>query len=762
MADEVSEKIDESLDRDKSLPLSQIDEQFYIEHSKRVLSEFNESHVDYFRERDMWLSAARDLRHQWEEGPYQNQSDIHLPYTLTMAKAIHARLYEAFGQSQGFFSVEANNEAYQEREAGIKYFMDWVLAKFINRGDGFKPFLDRFLDDLVYEGSAIAKTTWDVWEHSYKDLEYEVIEEESEELVADQNGDLQRIRIPVTRMKVKNKNVEETKSAPRIAAVDLGDFYMPPGFQSTHLAPWCAHRVYMTDDDMKQRANQGKFNKDAVEEAITKRTSTSTSDDNYSSHSRAKDSVGRLEGINTQQDGSQSVRYDTYNHSIIEFYTKAYVTDEVTDDDMDKVSSKQQEIVYWYHEASDTFLGWTYLYRISPNGKRPFFKADFLPARERAYGLGVSELLYSISMYMDAMHQLKMDNGLLSSLQFGVYRSSSTLKPDVFRVEPGELVPVEDPNDVKFTSFPYLGDFGEKEEMSLRNYGTEILPINDIALGNFGQKGVAGAMRNATGASVVDRQSNIQLSPHLDRIALCIGNALNAIFIMCRERMPNNLFYRVMGEDGSPVFGDARREELMGDYDFNIEVDMMGASEAEKQQRATLMMQTLLNPTWMQLGLVTPGNYYEVLASYLKAYNVKRLHKYITKPQGYDGPPISSQERLFRIVSGMYDNPPIEDTVMMNENHEGAIKDIDYFMQSKLFGLIDDPKGLAALQALYMRHKEMLQMMQNPNPVANISGTQMPNQGGLPALQDGMQPSKNTVGQGPLSAPEGEPNGPIF
>lgn len=762
MAEEISEKIDKSLDRDKSMPLSQIDEDFYIEHAKRVLSEFNESHVDYFREREMWLSAARDLRHQWEEGPYQNQSDIHLPYTITMAKAIHARLYEAFGQSQSFFSVESNNPAYEERESTIKYFMDWVLAKYINRGDGFKPFMDRFLDDLVYDGSAICKTTWDVWEHSYKDLDYEVIEEETDELVADEQGDLQRIRIPVTRMRVKNKNVEETKSAPRIAAIDIGDFYMPAGFQSTHLAPWCAHRVYMTDDDMKERARQGKFNMDAVEEAIQKRTSITSNDDTYSSNSHSKQNIGRLEGVNSQLNGSQSIRYDTYNHSIIEFYTKAYITDEVTDEDMDDIKSKQQEIVYWYHEASSTFLGWTYLYRISPNGKRPFFKADFMPARERAYGLGVSELLYSISMYMDAMHQLKMDNGLLSSLQFGVYRSSSTLKPDTFRVEPGELVPVEDPNDVKFTSFPYLGDFGVQEEQSLRAYGTEILPINDIALGNFSQKGVAGAMRNATGASVVDRQSNIQLNPHLDRIALCIGNALNALFIMCRERMPNNLFYRVMGEDGNPVFGDVRREDLMGDYDFNIEVDMMGASEAEKQQRATLMMQTLLNPTWMQLGLVTPSNYYEVLFNYLRSYNIKRIHKYITKPPEYSGPPVSTQERLFRLVSGMNSPDMIEETVQLSENHEMALKEIDHFMESKLFGLITDPKSIAALQSLYMRHQEMLQIMQNPNPVANISGTQMPNQGGLPALQAGPEPSQGTVGQGPLSVPQGEPNGPVF
>lgn len=93
----------------------------------------------------------------------------------------------------------------------------------------------------------------------------------------------------------------------------------------------------------------------------------------------------------------------------------------------------------------------------------------------------------------------------------------------------------------------------------------------------------------------------------------------------------------------------------------------------------------------------------------------------------------------------------------MDENHEQAIREIDAFMESDLFGAIQDPKALAALQMLYNRHQQMLQVMQNPNPVANASGTQMPNQGGLPALQAG----GDMVGQGPLATPEGEVNGPV-
>lgn len=758
MAEEISEKIDRSLDRDKTMPVATIDEKFYVEHAERVLSEFQETHVDYFRERDMWLSAARDLRHQWEEGPFENNSDIHIPFIFTMAKAIHARLYEAFGQSQGFYSVEARNGAYEERENTIKYFMDYYLSKVTNRGDGFKPFLDRFLDDLSYEGTAIGKLTWDIWEYKYKDVEYETVTEEQEEIFVDEAGDIQRQTIPVTRIEVKDKDVEVTKSAPRIGAIDLGDFKMPPGHCSPNMAPWCSHEIYMTDEQMKEKARQGKWDEDAVEEAITHRTVQDTNQNDRDVGKRSKDSVGQLEGISNHSSSHQSVRYDTLNHEIVEFYTKAYVKKEVSDGDMDDVNERQEEIVFWYHKASRIMLGWTYLHRIAPDGKRPFFKADFIPARQRAFGIGIGELLYSLNMYMDAMHQLKMDNGLLASLQFGVYRASSPLKPDTFRIEPGELVPVEDPNDVNFTSFPYLGTFGQEEEAALRNYATELLPVNDVILGNLGQKGVAGALRNATGASFVDRQSNIQLNPHLDRIALPISNLLNAVFVMCRERMPNQMFFRVTGEDGSPVFGEVSRQDLMGDYDFNIEVDIMGASEAEKQQRATLMMQTLLNPTWMQLGLVTPENYYEVLKQYLTAHNVKRLHKYITKPMQYQGPVLTTNERLFRIASGLYDHPRIEDTVRLEEDHNSAIAEIDAFMESDLFGAIQDPKALAALQSLYSRHQQMLQVMNNPNPVANASGTQMPNQGGLPALEAG----GDMVGQGSLATPEGEVNGPVF
>jgi hypothetical protein len=384
-----------------------------------------------------------------------------------------------------------------------------------------------------------------------------------------------------------------------------------------------------------------------------------------------------------------------------------------------------------------------------------------MPSKERAFGIGIAELLWSLNNHIDAVHNLKLDNGILASLQFGIYRSGSTFKPDTFKIRPGDMIPVEDVNDFKFTNIPYLGQFGENEELSLTGYGEKLLAINDINLGNLTGRGVAGALRNATGASFVDRQANIQLHPHLDRIARELKEFLSDLFILCRSRMDEQLFFRVTGEDGKGVFGDVKREDLRGDFDFTISVDLASSSEAERQQRATLMLQTLLNPTLMQLGLVQPQNLYEVVKEYLIRHQVKSPDTFITKPQGYIGPPLTPEQRIFKLLMGQYDDPRIELTVKPEENHELALATYEKFKESDLFGAFDR-KQLAAFQALTQEHVKFQGLLAGAGGgVPNMSGTQMPLTGGLGGIGPGAVPNANAAEGGPLGSPLGEPNGPV-
>lgn len=734
--------------RDETLKLSMIDVDYLERLIEDQIRSFQLSHEDYFEQRREWLLALRDLRYRYKEGNFEDAADIHVPWTLIMAKALHARIFQIFSQDN-FFAVEANNVAFRDREETITWFMNWVLSKWTNRGSGKSDFTDAWISDVIDEGSGVGKLMWDRWQHKFLDLDLEVTETPDESIFA---TDAEVKVEPTVKTKARIKNVLKTTvhAAPKLATVPIEDFMMPSGGFSVEESPWVANRVYLRDDDMKLRVRQGRFDKDVVEEALERRINRTRSDTSNTRAQEFRRDMANMEGVTPDQGPSH---HEMGHHTIVEWYGRAYVELDVDDETRTDVDILPEEIVVWYHEDLKKIIGWTYLHRLVPSGKRPFYKADFIPSKERAFGIGVAELLFSLNEHIDALHNLKLDNGVLASLPFGVYRANSTFKPDVFRVRPGDMIPVEDVNDFKFTSIPYLGQFGENEELALTGYGEKLLAVNDINLGNLTGRGVAGALRNATGASFVDRQANIQLHPHLDRIARVLKMLLSDLFILCRSRMDDQLFFRVTGEDGAGVFGDIRREDLSGDYDFTIAVNLAAASEAEKQQRATLMLQTLLNPTLMQVGIVQPANLYEVVKEYLIRNNIRSPDTYITKPVGYAGPPLTIEQRIFKIVIGQTENPPIELSVRPEENHELALAQYDKIKQSDLYGIMTKIQR-GALEEVIAAHQKYMQLAAGGlTGIPNISGTQMPGTGGLPAV--------TPEDQGPLAAPEGEPNGPV-
>lgn len=742
--------------RDETLKLSDIDTDYLERLIKDQADNFISTFAQYFEDRSEWLQGLRDYKYRHHDGFFDNCSDVHIPYSQTMAKAMHARIFQVFSV-QNLFNVESLNQMFEDKEDLVKFFMNWTLSKWVNRGKGKAQVIDDFILDFCEDGSATFKLGWDRWQDTYLDLDIvsEEVPDDAASIFLGEEGAEIEDRAPQVRSRIRNKKVTKVKAGPAIGTISNDDLMMPPGFRDPQTSPWAIHRIEMTDDELKYRVTTKRFHEEVVDEALERGGDIYPNRDDEAYNSRKR--FERLEGVN--DNNHYNLGDEVGKHEIYEWYGKAYVGPEVDDDTFRDIKELPQEIVVWYHVKLRKILGWTYLHRMSPSGNRPLYKADFMPSKERPYGIGVGELLWSINNHMDNVHNIKLDNAILASMQFGYYRAGSSFKPDTFEIAPGVLLPVEDVNDIKFQSLPYLGNFAEGEEQTLDAYGGKLLAINDVNLGNLSGKGVAGALRNATGANFIDRQANIQLNPHLDRIARIMDKMLSDLFILARSRMDAELFFRVTGEDGKPIFGDVKKEDLVGDYDFVVDTELAASSEQERQQRATLMMQTFLNPGLQQLGIVTPGNSYELAKKYLIAHNVRNPDKFITKPADYQGPPMTPESRIFKILMGEGSIPPIEDTVRLEEDHDLALQKYERFRESDQFGLLG-PEQVADFSDLVQRHEEFKATLDSGQGLPNAAGTQFSNDGGLPAL-GGQIPDAGQAEGGPLGSPEGEPNGPV-
>lgn len=735
------DQLEEVTPRDQTISLGKIDEEYIARLAKDTWIKTTIYREIYNKRKQLFEEAWRNLVRDDESGPWDGSSNFHVPLVLIYGKAVHARLWQIFSNPSGFFSVKSRTEAYLDKEASVKMFMDWVWNHRGNGGLGFKREMDRWLWDVVFVGSGYLKSYWKKEVREFSDTVPTAVIKQSMRFNSENTTGFPDIEIKTVDKEADRVEILESPQVRRILHEDIA---LPLGEHDPQESSFVITRVFMTDEDLKIKAQQGIYDQDAVDASL------GHTEDIYRQAERAGDTKQQR----ASDDGIQLDQYDKQLHVIYEYYGKAYVAESVNEQEA-RLDEKltQREIVAWVHKATNRVLGWTYLSRISPSGLRPLFKADYVTFPDRSEGVGVQELLYDTNRHIDSIYNLRVDAGTLASLPMFAYRSSSSLKPALMRMRPGQGIPVDDINDMKQFNFPSLTGFGYQEEATLTSYAEKILALSELNLGRAPEK--VGALRNATGANVLNAESQIQLEIHFDRIAHCVSRLLQFLFVLCRERMPDTLFYRVTGDKGEPIFQKTTpREDLRGEYDFEIGVDILGQSQLEKQQQSTLMMQTLINPVFTQTGIVQPPNLYALAKNFLKANKVSRIDTYLSEPQGYQEV-VTPAERCYRIAIGNFMNPPIVDTVQLGEDHDKALAFYQSFHDSDEFGLLRTPEQLQAFQGLIERANQLKQA-QMAGSTPNTAGTQVP--------QVGMQAAPAAIGGGGTSLqgkPTGVPNGPV-
>lgn len=735
----------ENPDRYQTLDISKIDAKFYGSHVKKMWQEGSADRDHYLQKREEWTALWRSLEPQYREGPWENSANYHVPIVLTYGKAIHARMWQLFSDRYGFFDVDARREAFRDREIPVKNFMNWVWNHWANNKTGCKSTMIDFLWNLVFDGSGIVKLLWQKDVHQY--LDSVSVKETEERMVFDRQNLTGRVEQSVT-FEDEDRVVTKVNEYPELVNIDIEDIILPVGQRDPQTSDFVIHRIEADDQYLKDMVREKRFDKDVVDRVISVTKSSLALTDAYG---YIKQERRFLDGYNNMPSSEEREK-----HVILEYSGKAFVTPEYSDDLNKDLEKFEQEVIIWVHDATCEVLGWTYLYRVNPSGQRLLFKSDFLTFPDRSFGVGVPELLHDISVNVDALYNLRVDNGTISTLGWGVYRSSSGLKPDVININPGELYPVDDVNDIKMQQFPYLGSFGQTEEQNLKSYAEGLLSVNELNLGQIPRQ--VGALRNATGSNLLASESSIQLQIHFDRLALTLDKMLQSMFKLCRQRMPEEIYYRVTGDLGEPLFGKVNKRDLEGEYDFNISVDVLGQSRVERQQAATLKMQTLMNPVFMQTGIVQPKNLYSLAREFLKANNVERVDEFITMPPDYTGEQISAGERFYRIYAGLVDG--IEDTIRLDENHEKALKIYEAFKANdNIYGQMQ-PAQVAALERVIEKHQQLLAAQQAPGMLNNVTGMQLP-PGGLGAVSPTIGGGGETLQAQQTAQGLGTPNGPM-
>lgn len=639
--------------------------------------------------RQTWLERQQEFLADWDEflpstdqGAFNGSSNLHLPMPFIVIKTLHARFLQALLGIDPPFTVKARREDAVERSAMVQEVMEYAIKDWANCYEGAYEALDDWVWQWLSTGSGILKQRWDVEYTRFMDVQQVAVPAAPRSEI-DENG----IEILVPQTKMKEKEVAVTKKkfeGPVFENILNEDFVMIGGKGNPQKADACFHREMLTASQLWTLVDRNVFDEDAVEKVIR-----GGKDHNAGNVTGAIKYQRAMNAGKSQVDSE--VELDRYE--ILESYLKLDVDD----------SGINSDIVCWVHPRSGEILRATYLNRINKSGERPFSKIDFHRRAGEDYGIGMVEIMHPLSIEMDAMHNMRIDFGMISSMPFGFYRPTSSINPETINLEPGALIPVDNPQtDVYFPNLGNRTSFGFQEEAALQNMVERLTGISDLSLGLQSSQGAA---RTATGARAILGEANANLDVHLRRLNLGWKKTLDYLLHMLQQRLPDGFSFRLTGDDGSNYWAYiAQKEDICGDFDFEVSPNTSSSNKSIQVENAQQIMQITSNPLDIQLGVVNPNGRYEAIKNYLSTIGVKDYGKFINKPAI---PRIfSPQEEVNRILRGV-DTP-----VTPQSDHEGYMEYYQYLISQPEILSQFSQQDISLLKIQAAKHEQMMQAME--------------------------------------------------
>lgn len=720
-------------------------------------------------DRQRWMSRQERYLSTWDDflsynrkGLWEESSNLHLPLTLQITQAVHARFKEAIFSVKPWWVLLPIEKMDIERIKNIDTVMHWSVQNYVNNKKGIDTVIDDWLHDVIHIGWGIVKRRWSLMQRKAIVLE-EVSQEEKEKNLdgLEQLAELKRKEemgeeLNEEESEVISKEVEKIITVfdgPMIERWPHEDFLMPgyandvSDLNEMHMIGF-DYRI--SKSEFLYKAEIGMFKKEWCADII--KTGGVREPGQMSTDMYGKENLKR------KQDAYQGVETVDAKAGVKQLQnTEIMLRYDIDEDGYD------EEIVVQFNTDTDKICGFNFLDRMVLDGKRPAHKADFIRRPGRTYSLGLLEVLYPLNEELDSMHNMRQDFGTLSNIPFFFFRSGSGMKPEKMRLEPGVGIPLDDPqNDVNFPRLNNSTVWGFQEEQNLVTWAEKVTSITAMNSGLPSQR--VGASRTSSGMSALLNESNLNLNVKLGRFKNAFSELLRGHLGDLQQRMPNNLKIRVLGADanlefgmgGDPIFITPTREDIAGGVDFYLCANAANSNRELEQQKAMQHQQMVLNPMLVQMGISQPINVYNATRNVLAKNGLMDLDAYLTKPQDIR-PALPLYDEIAAITQGIVPN------IVWNDNHQGKLEGLKLWSQNPDFikGIEIGRNSKNAMQALNIVvgvHSMMAQAI-----AAQAQGAQnMAGMGVAPAMSpQGPNPQAQqqiAQGQAPAGTSEGGQN----
>lgn len=675
-------------------------------------AEWLEKRLTLAREIDEFIDPIYDSPLEWS-------ATNHYPVALTVCKSYHARFYSAtFGAATPFTMRGTKSHSQQNAEFAQQY-MEHATKRWANYNQG----IESVVDDGIWEWASLGSTVWKSrWDRKF--LRFMDVEEEIQPTLTLETDPQTGEDVPMRGTKKIEREVmkiEKIFDGPCVEKANCEDIALI-GDSDPDLAEAVIERLWMNSSEILSLVDQKVFRKEAAYKVIES----------------GRDYVGSQQSDSlkirrAREEGRSSVdpSHERDKYEILEAYLRIPIDDTGIDTD----------VVVWVHKDTKEILRATYLKRIQQSGRRPYAKADFHLRGDNKWGVGLIELTYTLAKEIDAIRNMRMDFGLLSSLPFGYYRPSSSMNNEAMPIEPGTLIPLDQPT--QDVMFPQLGNrtvFGFQEEQSLDQMLQKVTAMSELSYGLLSGQGAA---RTATGARAVIGEANANLDIYLRRLNRGLGKVYKLMWEAVQRRAPEGEEFRVIGADGLEFFQILKsRSQLEGEYEFVLDPNSANSNKQIQIEAANQAYQMTSNPLDFQLGIITPLNRYEAIKNLMQTLGIKDFSRFISKPREMNRI-YTPMEIMDRILIGL-DVPLGPD-----QDLDGFMALVEQFFASdELMGQLM-PEQVIALRAALVQAQQLQQALA-------AQQAQVQN-----AMQQQLNAANSTAasGSGSAALPQGVGNG---
>jgi len=273
-------------------------------------------------------------------------------------------------------------------------------------------------------------------------------------------------------------------------------------------------------------------------------------------------------------------------------------------------------IYFWYEDELYEvhylpFYGEALLFRKYHFPVFPYVVMRLTPRTQSIFGEGVGRLLLNIEQEITELHNIRLDNHILTNMPvFKVRKGSSAAQ--VQHMRPGMKIPVETPTDIDILLMPQqLGQGIMQEEQQLLDYAKLVGGVSELM---SGQPPSPYHTAYAVEATLLEGSVRFKLMFHFSREALRQDALLDLLFI---RKFSDPLFEQRL-TDKLPASLDFTEEEIMQETEFIIEPNTSNINKETDRQRWLMIRQlfydqlseagrwTIDSIILRQMGIVNP------------------------------------------------------------------------------------------------------------------------------------------------------------